>query len=72
MMHLDKKKELWSKAYEKIMQTSYDSPDVVLIKIQAEVAEYWDTGNFTKKIAFMYKRMTGQSAKSTANGKHNG
>jgi general stress protein 26 len=62
---LEKKKELWSKAYEKIMQTSYDSPDVVLIKIQAEAAEYWDTGNFTKKIAFMYKRMTGQSAKST-------
>ncbi|WP_371809491.1 pyridoxamine 5'-phosphate oxidase family protein [Terribacillus sp. AE2B 122] len=62
---LEKKKELWSKAYKKIMQTSYDSPDVVLIKIQAEAAEYWDTGNFTKKIAFMYKRMTGQSAKST-------
>src|SRR3954463_6743240 len=29
---LDKKKELWSKAHEKIMQTSYDDPNVVLIK----------------------------------------
>jgi general stress protein 26 len=61
---LDKKRELWSKAYEKIMQTSYDDPDVVLIKIKAEAAEYWETGNFTKKIAFMYKRMTGKNSKS--------
>jgi general stress protein 26 len=62
---LDKKKELWSKAYEKIMQTSYDDPNVVLIKVKAEAAEYWDTGNYTKRMAFLYKRMTGQSSKST-------
>jgi general stress protein 26 len=62
---LDKKKELWSTVYEKIMQTSYDDPNVILIKVKAEAAEYWETGNFTKKIAFFYKRMTGQSSKST-------
>jgi general stress protein 26 len=62
---MGKKKELWSKAYEKIMQTSYDDPNVVLIKVNAEAAEYWDTGNFTKKVAFLYKRMTGQSSQST-------
>jgi general stress protein 26 len=62
---LDKKKELWSKAYEKIIQAPYDDPNVVLIKVKAEAAEYWETGNFTKKIAFFYKRMTGQSYKST-------
>jgi general stress protein 26 len=61
---LDKKKELWSKAYEKIMQTSYDDSNVILIKVKAEAAEYWETGNFTKKIAFLYKRMTGQSSRS--------
>ena len=61
---LDKKKELWSNANEKIMQTSYDDPNVILIKVKAEAAEYWETGNFTKKIAFLYKRMTGQSSKS--------
>nr|WP_026695350.1 pyridoxamine 5'-phosphate oxidase family protein [Peribacillus kribbensis] len=61
---LNKKKELWSKAYETIMQTSYDDPNVVLIKIKAEAAEYWDSGNFVKKIAFLYKRMTGQDSKS--------
>ena len=49
---VNKKKELWSKAYEKIMQTSYDDPNVILIKVKALAAEYWETGNFTKKIAF--------------------
>lgn len=62
---LDKKKELWSKAHEKIMQTTYDDPDLVLIKIKAEAAEYWETGNMTKRIAFFYKRMTGQDSEST-------
>lgn len=61
---LDKKKELWSKTYEKFMQTSYDDPNVVLIKIKAEAAEYWETGNFTKNIAFLYKRMKGENSKS--------
>ncbi|MGP4106805.1 pyridoxamine 5'-phosphate oxidase family protein [Virgibacillus sp. L01] len=62
---LGKKKELWSKIYEKIMQTSYDDPNVILIKVNVEAAEYWEEGNFIKKIAFYYKRMTKQSSKST-------
>jgi general stress protein 26 len=62
---LNKKKELWSNTYEKIMQTSYDDPNVILIKVKAEAAEYWETDNLTKKIAFLYKRMTGQSSNST-------
>jgi general stress protein 26 len=62
---LDKKKELWSKVYEKIMQTSYDDPNLILLKVNVEAAEYWEGGNFIKKIGFYYKRMTGQSSKST-------
>lgn len=61
---IDKKKELWSKTYEKIMQSSYDDSNVVLLKVKVEAAEYWETGNLTKKIAFFYKHMTGQSSKS--------
>ncbi|MBN6205863.1 pyridoxamine 5'-phosphate oxidase family protein [Ralstonia pickettii] len=61
---LEKKKELWSKAYEKFLQTSYDDPNLILIKVKAEAAEYWETGNFTKKIAFLYNRMTGKSSES--------
>ncbi len=59
---IGKKKELWSKMYEKIMQTSYDDPSVVLIKVKAEAAEYWESGSFTKKVVFMMKRITGQDA----------
>lgn len=62
---LAKKKELWSKVYETIMQTSYNDPNVILIKIKAEAAEYWNEGNFIKKIVFSYKRMTGQSSKTS-------
>ncbi len=61
---LEKKKEYWTKAHEKIMQTNYDDPNVILIKIKAEAAEYWETGNFIKNIAFMYKRLTGQKAET--------
>ncbi|WP_102346106.1 pyridoxamine 5'-phosphate oxidase family protein [Bacillus sp. Marseille-P3661] len=62
---LDKKKELWSKIHEKIMQTSYDDPNVILIKVKVEAAEYWEEGDFIKKIAFYYKRLTGQSSNTT-------
>lgn len=57
---LEKKKDYWTKAHEKIMQTTYEDPNVILLKIKVEAAEYWETGNFTKNIAFMYKQMTGQ------------
>ena len=62
---LNKKKELWSKMYEKIMQTTYDDPNVILIKVNVEAAEYWDQGNFLKKVAYLYKRMTGQNTETT-------
>ncbi|WP_071393349.1 pyridoxamine 5'-phosphate oxidase family protein [Bacillus tuaregi] len=61
---LNKKKELWSKVYEKVMQTSYDDPNIILIKVHVEAAEYWESGNLIKNIAFYYKRMTGQNAQS--------
>ncbi|MBC5635731.1 pyridoxamine 5'-phosphate oxidase family protein [Ornithinibacillus sp. BX22] len=61
----DKKKEYWSKVHEKIMQTSYDDPNVILLKVNVEAAEYWESGNLIKKIAYYYKRVTGQDSKST-------
>ena len=61
---LNKKKELWSKMYEKIMQTSYDDPNVILIKVNVEAAEYWEGGNYIKKMVYYYKRMTGQSSET--------
>lgn len=61
---LGKKKELWSKAHEKIMQTSYDDPNIVLLKINVDAAEYWEQGNFIKRMVFYYKRMTGQNSRT--------
>lgn len=62
---IHKKKELWSKAYEKMLNTTYDDPNIILIKVKAEAAEYWETGSITKNIAFLYKRMTGKDTDST-------
>lgn len=62
---LAKKKELWSKVYEKFLQTTYDDPDLILLKIKVEAAEYWEQGNLLKKIAFFYKTMTGKNSEST-------
>ena len=62
---LAKKKELWSKVYEKFLHTTYDDPDLILLKIKVEAAEYWEQGNLLKKIAFFYKTMTGKNSEST-------
>ncbi|MHA6253103.1 pyridoxamine 5'-phosphate oxidase family protein [Oceanobacillus sp. CAU 1775] len=62
---VSKKEELWNKAYEKFMQTTVDDPNLVLIKVKAEAAEYWESGSITKRIAFFYKRMTGQDSESS-------
>ena len=61
---LEKKKELWSNVYDKIMQTSYDDPNVILLKVKVEAAEYWEQGNLLKTIVYFYKRITGKNAKT--------
>lgn len=55
-----KKKELWNKVYEEMFDTSYDDPDLVLIKVEAESAEYWATGNVFQSIVSFVKEVTGQ------------
>ncbi len=62
---LNKKKELWSKVYDQIMQTTYDDPNVILLKVKVEAAEYWEQGNFLKKVAYLYKRMTGKNSQES-------
>ncbi|WP_150285607.1 pyridoxamine 5'-phosphate oxidase family protein [Rummeliibacillus sp. TYF-LIM-RU47] len=56
---VNKKKELWSAAYEKLLNTSYDDPNLILIKVEAESAEYWETGNMMKSMVHLYKKMRG-------------
>lgn len=55
-----KKKELWNKMNEKIMQTTYDDPNVILIKVDVQAAEYWEQENMLKKMTYYFKRITGK------------
>ncbi|MCC3372504.1 pyridoxamine 5'-phosphate oxidase family protein [Cohnella sp. REN36] len=47
-------------AYEKLLDTTYDDPNLVLVKVKAETAEYWETGSKIKMVAHLFKRLTGR------------
>ncbi|NQX45517.1 pyridoxamine 5'-phosphate oxidase family protein [Paenibacillus tritici] len=57
---VSKKKEFWNAGYEAFLKTGYDDPDVILIKVHAEAAEYWKSGNLAEKAMYMFKRITNQ------------
>lgn len=61
----EKVKDFWNPAYEKILETTFDDPNLVLIKIKAETAEYWDSGNKFKMVQFMFRRLLGQNTEGT-------
>lgn len=58
-------KELWSPMYEKILETSADDPNLILIKVHVEAAEYWDAGNLFKMSQFMFRRLLGQNTEGS-------
>ncbi|ASI35013.1 MULTISPECIES: pyridoxamine 5'-phosphate oxidase family protein [unclassified Exiguobacterium] len=62
-----RKKELWSPRYEAYLGTSYEDPKVVLIKIDTEAAEYWETGNTTKSVKQVLKKVTGNDDSNEIN-----
>ncbi|GGB08616.1 hypothetical protein GCM10007190_15780 [Macrococcus hajekii] len=45
-----KKKEYWSKSMEAFLHTSYEDPNVILLKVEADSAEYWSTDQTTKTV----------------------
>lgn len=61
----EKVKEFWSPAYEKLLETTYDDPNLVLIKVKAETAEYWDSGNKFKMAKFLFRRLLGKDTEGT-------
>lgn len=61
----DKLKQFWSASYEKILDTSADDPNLVLIKVEAETAEYWDVGNKFKMAKFLFRRLLGTNTEGT-------
>ncbi|MCM3626644.1 pyridoxamine 5'-phosphate oxidase family protein [Paenibacillus glycanilyticus] len=61
----EKVKEFWNKAYEEILETTYDDPNLVLIKVNADAAEYWDAGNMFKMAKFLFNRLMGKNTEGT-------
>lgn len=61
----DKIKEFWNIAYEKMLDTTSDDPNLILIKVKADTAEYWDMGNWTKLVKQLYFKLTGKKSDDT-------
>ncbi|MBP2002252.1 general stress protein 26 [Paenibacillus shirakamiensis] len=57
-----KVKEFWNVAYEKLLDVSYDDPSLVLIKVKAETAEYWEAGKKIKLVKHLFQKMTGKES----------
>ncbi|MDF2714679.1 MAG: ral stress protein, partial [Paenibacillus sp.] len=61
----EKIRSFWSPAYEELLETTYDDPNLVLIKVKVETAEYWDAGNKFKMVKFLFRRLLGQNTEGT-------
>ncbi len=63
MEDLERKKEYWNPIYDKMLETTYEDPNVVLIKVTPETAEYWESGNKLKAVkSFAKKLVSSESA----------
>ncbi len=64
---IERKKELWSPRYEAYLGTTYEDPKVVLIKVNTEAAEYWETGNTAKSVKQVLKTVVGKDDENEIN-----
>ena len=55
-----RQEQYWSKAYEAMFDLQANDPLIKLIKINAESAEYWDTGATVKSVFNFVKKVVGQ------------
>jgi general stress protein 26 len=60
---LARKKELWNSVVEAWFPDGPEDPDVVLLRVAASSAEYWDSpgGRVASLISFAKAKMTGQA-----------
>ena len=63
----EKKKEYMNKIVEKLLNTSADDPDVVLVKVTPEIAEYWESGVNVKTIKEFVKKVTSSKSLEEVN-----
>ncbi len=61
----DKLQDFWNPVYEELLETTLEDPNLVLIKVKADAAEYWDTGNKFKMAKFMFRRLLGKNTEGT-------
>jgi general stress protein 26 len=59
---LDRKRELWNKVVEAWFPDGPDAEHIVLLKVDGESAEYWDTpgGRIASAISFVKAKATGK------------
>jgi general stress protein 26 len=60
---LARKKDLWNKVVEAWFPNGPEDPDVVLLRVNASSAEYWDSpgGRLASVISFAKAKVTGQA-----------
>ncbi len=56
----EKIKEFWNKAYEAIFDLEPDDPRLILIKVNSDTAEFWDTGSLAKSAYNFVKKAVGK------------
>jgi general stress protein 26 len=66
-----KKRELWNSAVEAWFPQGPDDESVVLLKVQAESAEYWDSpgGRLATAFSFVKAKVTGERTEAGENEK---
>ena len=57
-----KAKDLWNPFVEAWLPQGYEDPSVVLLKVEASTAQYWDTpgGFVASAISFVKSKVTGE------------
>lgn len=62
----EKVKELWSPAYKAWFPKGQDDPNIAIVKIDVENAEYWDSVSNKLVVAYAYAKsvLTGQTSKA--------
>jgi len=63
----EKKNEYMNKIVEKLLNTSADDPDVVLVKVTPEIAEYWESGVNVKTVKEFVKKVTSRHSLEEGN-----
>ncbi|XKF10414.1 pyridoxamine 5'-phosphate oxidase family protein [Planococcus rifietoensis] len=71
MEDLERKKKYWNPIFDKMLETSYDDPNVVLIKVTPETAEYWESGNTLKTVKKFAQKLTSKDSVDDNDGELN-